>query len=156
MDGARRGQVGELTGAAEVAPLSLSLLSSPRVRSARVGILLVATCLLGVYDLALTLEFSTSVGMVELNPVARLIMRVYDSPWVLAAWKFLTMGLSAWIIWRVRHRRIGEAAAWIAFTVLVVLCLHWVRFVGDAAEFASEYHVLQTADEQRYVVMGEE
>ncbi|MFO0830708.1 MAG: DUF5658 family protein [Phycisphaerales bacterium] len=136
--------------------LTLSLLASPRVRGLRVGILLLSTCILGLYDLALTLVFSTSVGMVELNPVARLIMRVYDSPWVLAAWKLLTMGLSAWIIWRVRHRRIGEVAAWIAMAVLVMLCLHWVGFVRDAAEFASEYHTLQSSDEQRYVVMGVE
>lgn len=138
------------------AGLSVSVLASPRVRGVRVGILLIATCLLGFYDLALTVLFSTSVGMVEMNPIARLIMRVYDSVWMLGAWKLLTMSLSAWIIWRVRERRIGEFAAWVAFLVLVWLCLHWVGFIGEAAEFASEYHVLQAADEQRYVVLGAE
>jgi hypothetical protein len=153
---ARHDQAGVVAEAFSPARLSLALLASPRVRGVRVCILLAAACILGTYDLALTLLFSTTVGMVEMNPLARAIMRVYDSPWMLSAWKVLTMGLSAWIIYRVRHRRIGEAAAWIAFLVLVVLSLHWARFVAGAAEFASEYHTLQAADEHRYVVMGAE
>ncbi len=151
-----RGEAGDGTGSLDGGGLSVSGLASPRVRGIRVCVLLLATCVLGVYDLALTLVFSTSVGMVELNPFARLIMRVYDSPGMLVLWKLLSMGLSAGIIWRLRRTRIGELTAWLALAVLIALCMHWVQFVGDAADFASEYHTLATVDDQRFVVMGDE
>ena len=147
----RAGEAGQRPGG-----LSLSLLTSPDIRAQRVALVLLATCLLGVYDLALTLVFSTSIGMVELNPLARLIMRVYDSPFMLIAWKLLSMGLSAGIIWRIRRTRIGELAAWLALVVLLALCLHWAAFVRDVALFASEYHSDEMLTDSRFVVLGAE
>jgi hypothetical protein len=136
--------------------LSAAVMGHPFVRARRVCLLLCAALMMGAYDLALTLTYATSVGMIEVNPLARAIMLGYNSPLALTIWKLATMALSAWIIYRVRHRRLGEFAAWVSFFVLLTLCLHWVRYVGEAKAFAEEYHMLATMDSARFVVMGEE
>jgi hypothetical protein len=110
-------------------------------RSRRVVLLLAAVALMSVADLALTLEYATSVGLFEGNPVARAVMS-YNSASLLAAWKLSSVGVCLWILFRTRHTRSGEVGAWVCFGTLAWLTVCWTGYNSQMAEIASSAPVL--------------
>lgn len=128
--------------------------TSPKCRGLRVTLLLLATCLMGVADLALTLTFVTSMGMVELNPLARFIMS-HGSVELVALFKFGAMTINGGILFMFRERRIAEIAAWICFIVMAGLSVKWGMYTSHMEVFASEMHETQMVEDARYVMMPE-
>ncbi|MFY7896912.1 MAG: DUF5658 family protein [Phycisphaerales bacterium] len=128
--------------------------TSPECRGLRVVILLFATFLMGVADLALTLTYVTSIGMVELNPLARYIME-HGSVQAVALFKFGAMTVNGGILYIFRRRRIAEIAAWICFLVMAGLSIKWGLYASHMSSFASELHETMIVDDARFVMMSE-
>ncbi|MDX2147750.1 MAG: DUF5658 family protein [Planctomycetota bacterium] len=99
-------------------------------RSERVVILLIAMAVFNLADLYMTLLFSTSVGMIESNPLARLVME-YNCPNLLTAWKLGSLTLTLVILYWARKTRVAEFAAWLALVVLVWLTIQWDLYSAE-------------------------
>lgn len=97
-------------------------------REERVLWLLLGIVLLSVADLALTLTYLTSVGLIEGNPIAAWLIHTTRSPWALALYKGLTVAICVSLLYRMRHRREGELAAWCSVLILVALSIWWNRY----------------------------
>lgn len=124
-------------------------------RGRRVLWLALAVLIMSAVDLALTLTYVTTTGMVEVNPVARHVMSL-NSPALLAVWKAATLGLGLGIMVRYRHTRAGEAGVWIAAGVLLALMVHWVRYNRQVEEAAPNLHLSGMMDSEAYVSMNRE
>jgi hypothetical protein len=96
-------------------------------RSARVLALVAAISLMSLGDLYMTLVHLRGFGMIEMNPLARLVMQ-HHATWVLIAWKLASITLCAGILSIFRHRRSAELGAILCFAVLTALTLQWIRY----------------------------
>ena len=109
-------------------------------RSRRVVILLIALALLSLGDLYATLTHATSLGMVEVNPIAAYLIGA-GSMIGLILYKLGTVGVSIAALAKVRAHAAGECAAWLLVGVMVVLTLHWYQYNLEAAQaFESADH----------------
>ncbi|MDX2016449.1 MAG: DUF5658 family protein [Planctomycetota bacterium] len=123
----------------------------PSARARRVFLLLVAIAIMSAADLALTLIYATTIGMVESNPVARLVMS-HNSPELLSLWKLSTFLVAAVILFLARRHRTAELAAWLASVALVWLMLHWAQYVAFIASSPVDMACLARND-ARFVVI---
>lgn len=98
-----------------------------RSRRWRVLVLLALVVALSAADLYLTVMYASTIGLPELNPLARALLR-HGSVLDLVLWKLGTVGLCAGILFRLRDRRSAELGAWIACTALVLLTLQWMAY----------------------------
>ena len=97
-------------------------------RARRVTFLVLATALLGLFDLAFTLTFMRSMGMIELNPLARLMIGIGGAG-QLIRFKLLTIVLSSGLLYLIRRRRGAELCAWVSLGAL-----QWVRYTRTTEE----------------------
>lgn len=102
-------------------------------RSSRVIALVTLVAAMSAVDLYFTITAVTSVGMNEMNPLARAIM-AYESPAMIALWKAGTVALGCGILLRCRRERSAEFGAWIGFAALAMLMTHWVSFHDELVE----------------------
>jgi uncharacterized BrkB/YihY/UPF0761 family membrane protein len=124
--------------------------SRPELRSLRVTILLLATCLMCLADLALTLTFVTTTGMLEANPLARSVME-HNSPGLVVVWKLATMVLGLGILYWIRRNKWAEVGSWVCFAVMAALSIHWFTYTGVMASPESEYAAMAAADDPRFI-----
>jgi len=94
-------------------------------RARRVIVLLGGIIVLSLADLIVTVGHLRSIGMVEANPIAAYLIRVTQSPWVLAEFKCLTVGICVALLYRLRRRVAGEVGAWCAVVILAALAILW-------------------------------
>ena len=113
-------------------------------RPARVVLLLIATLILAAGDLALTLNYVTSIGMIEANPLARLIMKL-GSVTGIVLWKIFLTAFSVGVLYRFRAKGIAEAAAWISAGIMLALMYHWIGYVAEIDAMANEYAIIASA-----------
>lgn len=97
------------------------------VRRRRVTLLALAMTLMGLADLQLTLTYMRSVGMIELNPLARAMISLGGAQ-QLVLFKLFTILLSAGILYLIRWHRTAEVCAWVSCAALLALTLHWARY----------------------------
>src|SRR5258706_12723174 len=88
----------------------LGALLGARGRGPRVVALLTAVAILSLADLYMTLTHVMSFGMLEQNPVARMIMAC-GSPMALVAWKLVTVGFAIGVMYWLRRRPAAELGA---------------------------------------------
>ncbi len=130
--------------------------SAPRTpesaaRARRVVIVLMALVALGLADLAFTLIFMTTTGMAEANPIARSMVALGGAP-QLIRFKLLTILISSYFLWLVRHHRAAERSAWLLCAALVLLSLHWVQYVDTvSAAGAAAFDPAFTAADENWV-----
>jgi hypothetical protein len=122
---------------------------TPHTRATRVTILLIATFLMGLADLALTLEFVTSSGMVEANPIARYVM-AHNSTGIVILWKLATMFLGLGILFWARRSKGAELGTWLCFLVMAALSFHWLTYTG-AVVMEPDYAQVAEADDPRFI-----
>jgi len=128
---------------------------SPAAREQRVIVLLVAVLLMGLGDLYMTLTFITSVGMIENNPIARLVM-AHGSSAAVVVWKLsLTLFGVGVLVWARRSRH-AEIATWLVFMVMTGLTFHWLGFSSEAATIVEEYHHMAQSNDPKWVVIPSE
>lgn len=125
-----------------------------KARAQRVIALVTASSLMSMGDLYMTLTYVTSVGMIELNPLARGLMNL-NSPLLVIIWKVALTVFGAGVIVLARRKRLAEAAAWVVFFAMAFLTIHWSGFNREAAEMTEEYHMLANVDDERFVQMGD-
>ena len=100
--------------------------SAARTRQRRVFWLLTAAWLINVFDLFFTqIAYSQSM-LVEMNPVAAMVL-----PYGLlatAVYKFALLIVGTGILWWYRRHSLVEAAAWAYAIVCVFLCFWWHHY----------------------------
>ncbi len=142
----RSPQAGSGAGAAGIAALGqahhpLRGWAAPAVllgsewRGCRVAVLMAAVAVMSLADLAMTLTYLNHVGMIESNPLARIVMHG-GGPGSLIAWKLASTALAVGILLRLRRRGIAEVAAVLCCAVLVWLMVRWVAYVEAAPALA--------------------
>jgi hypothetical protein len=133
-------------------PLSHAL--SYRARCTRLLVLFLGTFLMCSGDLYMTLTFAQSIGMIEVNPFARLIMRSHPVA-VLIAWKLATVLFFGGVIFLGRRKLSAELASWICFGVMAALSVHWLEYSSSVSGFTSELASLAVSDDPRWVVLDD-
>lgn len=121
-------------------------------RPSRVAFLIIAILLASLTDLAITLEFITTVGMAEANPIARAVIGAGSVP-LLVGFK-LVMSLSACaVFWIARTRPSGELGAWVGALVMAWLMVRWDAYIDHSHVFTAGLHGEQQVLDSRWVVM---
>lgn len=100
------------------------------------------TVLVSFADLYMTLVYATSVGLHEGNPLARALM-LYNCPWVVVAFRTLTIGLFAMVLVRARTHRSAEIAAWVCAMVMGWLVVRWVEYNANTQELTTALAVVE-------------
>jgi hypothetical protein len=118
-----------------------------RSRRWRVGLLLLAAALMGVADLACTLAYMRSVGMIELNPIARHMIAVGGAQ-QLVVYKLFTIALTCGSIFLIREHRRAEVGAWMCAAIMLALTLHWVRYNRDAPSLTHELSFIALSEDR--------
>lgn len=111
----------------------------------RTNLVLLAAVAMGIADLLCTLAYMTSVGMVELNPIAREMIRIGGAE-QLIMFKLFTMALSSGIIFLIRRHPRAELCAWASFAIMLALMFHWVQYNRLAPTLTSEFSLLACSD----------
>ncbi|MHC4975194.1 MAG: DUF5658 family protein [Planctomycetota bacterium] len=125
----------------------VSLLSE---RPARVTLLLAAICALGVYDLMHTLMYMKTIGMVELNPLARYMVETGGEQ-QLVLFKLFSLALSCGILYFLRRTRPAEICACAGFVVMVVLTVYWFVYNGHVVQLAEVWQNTNPSHDPRWV-----
>lgn len=113
--------------AAVASPLPLDLGNRLTCRRWRVLVLLTLVVALSAADLYLTVMYTSTIGMPELNPLARALLR-HGSVLDLVLWKLGSVTLCTGILFRLRDRRSAELGAWVAFVALALLTMQWMAY----------------------------
>lgn len=117
--------------------------SSDAVRARRVSVLVLAFAVLGVADLVLTLSYMGGIGLFEGNPLARALV-LGGGASTLAAFKLLTIALSAVILFGLRTKRSAELGAWLCVVVMSVVSLEWKKYSTAADEIVLALQVVDS------------
>lgn len=112
-----------------------------------------AIVLMSLADLKMTLAYATTVGMTEVNPIARFLM-VYGGVCSIVLWKSATVVCGVFILWRIRRHRAAEVGAWICCGILAALCVHWFRYNEQVTTLAAEVMHLHESKNGDWVVVG--
>lgn len=134
-----------MRASAFVGSLDSSQATIERRRTARVLSLIFCIVAMSMADLYMTLTHVTGVGMGEANPIARLIMS-YNSPALLAGWKCACVAVTCLILFKARHLRVGELAAWVSIVILTALTVHWIRYSNETATLTSDMAIIAQGD----------
>ncbi len=128
-------------------PLSLRKIRFIPAPERRIVLLIVAMLLMGYADLALTLTYMQSIGMIEMNPLARHMIAIGQTQ-QLVMFKLFTMALSAGAIFLVRRHPIAEKAAWACSAGLLALMVHWTIYNRDVSSNTNELTLLAESADQ--------
>lgn len=115
------------------------------VRSRRVALLAFAMVLMGLADLQLTLTYMRSIGMIELNPLARAMVDLGGAP-QLIRFKLFSIALSAGLLFLLRRHSLAERCAWVSCAALLALSIHWTRYNEHAASASAAGAVIAQLD----------
>ena len=119
-------------------------------RAARVTAMLLCICVLSVYDLLHTLAYVQTMGMIELNPLARLMVEMGGLQ-QLVLFKLLTISLSCGILYFVRRMKPAEVASIIGLIVMVLLTIYWFVYNEQIVQLSSVIDFSRLDDDPRWV-----
>jgi len=122
------------------------------LRSKRVIVLLAGIILLSIADLVVTLVHLRTIGMAEANPIAAWLIRSTQSPWVLMAYKALTVGICVSVLYRFRRCATGEIASWIGVLILAGMALLWSCY-SSALESPAEVLLAQAEQGEQWLYL---
>jgi len=115
-------------------------------KSRRVVLLILAIGLMSFADLVITLTYMRSVGMIEANPIARLMLEI-GSIDQLVRYKLFTMSLSCGVLYLLRRHARAEHGAWVCVALLFALTIHWVRYNDKVVDYSNDIHVISQSPE---------
>ncbi|MEC9374505.1 MAG: hypothetical protein VYC34_11710 [Planctomycetota bacterium] len=113
--------------AATPSPLERPRTPADAARRRRVILLVLAMVLMGLADLSLTLTYMKSVGMFEVNPIARFMIAI-GGEGQLIRYKLFTIVLSGGLLYLLRRHRCAELCAWLGCAAMLALTVHWTRY----------------------------
>lgn len=119
---------------APVAPIS-------RGRRFRLTLLIAAIMIMSIVDLFCTLTYMRTVGMIELNPLARAMISIGQTR-QLVMFKAFTVTLACGTIFLLRRHGRAEIAAWTAAAALACLMLHWFHYNSLISTITNDVTVL--------------
>lgn len=96
-------------------------------RSVRVALLLSAVSLLNAFDLVFTILAARMGGLIELNPLAAVIVES-GSHAALGAFKCLLVGPGLLVLWCCRRHRVSELGCWMLTLLFVGLSYRWYHY----------------------------
>jgi len=123
-------------------------------RSLRVTLLAAAMLLMGLADLQLTLTYMRSVGLIELNPIAREMVEIGGAR-QLVMYKLLSIAMSAGVLYLLRRHALAERCAWASCALLLALTMHWVRYNDAAIENPAAAVAQLAAPDHRWVTLAD-
>lgn len=132
----------------------ISRVLSDKARRIRVITLLVAIFAMSMGDLYMTVTYASQVGMIEMNPLARALMRG-DSHMPIILFKLATVGIATFLLFKVRATRVGELACWAGMVGLLWLTIRWVDYNKAMVELTPALHTLANVEAGSWVEMGE-
>lgn len=135
---------------ARVRPLSHA--TSPEARCIRVGSLLLATLIMSIGDLYMTLTLAKSVGMLEANPLSRAVM-AQDSPALVILWRMGTVLLGLGILYYFRRLARAEIGAWICFIAMLTLTTYWTQYIEAINSLGPVYGSLAMTSDPQWIQM---
>ncbi len=103
-------------------------------RASRVLLLLGCILILSGADLLLTIFHIQHFGLAELNPIVIYLVESFQSLWVLAAFKLVTVCLCLGFLFSARHHVAGEFGAWLATIILTVVMMVWYDYSDITVE----------------------
>ncbi len=112
-----------------------------RSRARRINLALLSVVLMGLADLAYTLTYMRSSGMVEANPIARKMVEI-GSTQQLVMYKLLTLAICCGAIYFCRRTKQAEFGAWICCLVMLVLTVHWVNYNEAVEDMTNEFALM--------------
>jgi len=129
-------------------------LYGPRHHSRRVAAFLVGVVVLSLGDLYMTLLHLLNFGMLESNPVARMVIE-HGSPAALIIWKLVTVGFAVGVLYWARRRWTAEAGAAFCCLILTWLTIQWASYSDQIGQVAGDVRALGVAQEEpRWVTMA--
>lgn len=102
----------------------------------RLVLLIIAITLMSLADLALTLTYMRSIGMIELNPVARYMVEIGQTQ-QLVLFKLFTTVLAGGTLFLLRRCRCAEPTAWLAVAIMLALMVRW-NLYNEAVSSATD------------------
>lgn len=117
-------------------------------RARRIVLISVALVLMGLADLVCTLAYVTSVGMVEVNPVARHIINTSSSAGPIVLYKLCSLIFCCGALWLIRRHRVAELCGWLCVLLSLALSLHWVRYNAAIPSMSMEMALIASSDDQ--------
>ncbi len=143
-------------GATPLGPRSvvsvLRELMTERARGWRVVTLLIAIAAMSIGDLLMTLTFARSIGMVELNPMARFLMQA-PSPAYIIVYKMSSVLIACAILFMARKTRVGELGSWLAFFGLLWLTIRWLEYSEAMVIITGHLHYFANVEQSNWVEM---
>lgn len=119
--------------------------SAPRAKRVLIAVRII--WVLSILDLLLTVTLMTTSGMVESNPIARVIAQMGGGTYPLMAWKVLCTALATMILVNLRGRWTSEAGAWACVAALVLTMGMWVGYLQcDDIRLLSSQSLNQSID----------
>ncbi len=101
-------------------------------RSHRVLLWVAVIAALSLIDLGLTMIYIMEIGLIEDNPIARMMIQM-GGPWLLVAWKVATAGFACSVLIAAREHRVAEVGAVFGMIVMVWLTMHWIAYIEMSA-----------------------
>lgn len=117
----------------------------PAARAERVTLVVFATALMCLGDLAMTMDHARSIGLFEANPLAREVLR-HHSPEALVIFKGCSILLGCSLLVYLRKARIAELGSWAVLAAMTLLCLHWNGYSQGLAEITPQYAAMAAGD----------
>lgn len=105
------------------------LVAGPRIARLALGI----TGLLAIADLILTVHVARTVGLLEVNPIARALAE-HSGAIGLAAFKALTVGLGVGLLLRARRILLARGAALAVLAAHAWMMFQWVAYMDVMGE----------------------
>jgi hypothetical protein len=106
------------------------------VRARRVVAILLGVVSLGLIDLWHTLTYMRTVGMVELNPLARAMIDLGGER-QLVLFKLFSIAVSCGVLYLIRRHRSAERCAWLSLLVMGALTIYWLTYNDHMLQVAS-------------------
>lgn len=127
-------------------------LLTERARGWRVVTLMIAIIAMSIGDLFMTLTYARSIGMVELNPLARYLMQA-PSPAYIIMYKLGSVLIASAILFKARSTRVGELGSWLAFFGLLWLTIRWVEYSEAMVFITGHVHYFANVEQHNWVEM---
>ena len=114
------------------------------------GVILV----LSLADLMLTLIYVMEIGLIEDNPLARLVLRA-GGPGGLVAAKLASVGFAIGVLFWVRTRGIAEVAAIVGAVVMIWVTARWVGYIEASAHLNATVEELEHHSQGAWMMLAE-
>ena len=114
------------------------------------GVILV----LSIADLVLTLIYVMEIGLIEDNPIARLVLET-GGPLLLVLAKLGSVGFTIGVLSWARKRGIAELAAVFGLIVMIWVTARWVGYIEASSQLTASLEEMEYHSQGAWMTMAE-